>query len=68
MELEPAKPLQESNLSSSARLDTAKGIAKSVRLSPFTIRRMGYAGKITEYKCGRAVRYDLAEVLDFMRK
>ncbi len=47
-------------------LCTANEIAQQVRLSPFTIRRLGYAGKIKEYRCGAAVRYDPAEVLRLM--
>ena len=49
-------------------LDTADGTARFAKASPFTIRRLGAAGKIKVYRLGRAVRYDPGEVIEFMRK
>ena len=49
-------------------LETAEQTAQVVKSSPFTIRRLGAAGKIQVFRLGRAVRYDPAEVIDFMRK
>jgi DNA-binding TFAR19-related protein (PDSD5 family) len=48
---------------SQIELETAEGLARMLKLSPFTIRRLGYRGLIREYRCGRAVRYrvDAAE-------
>ena len=47
-------------------LETAEGLAKILKLSPFTIRRLGYRGAIREFRCGRAVRYRLDEILSWM--
>lgn len=47
-------------------LETAEGLAKILKLSPFTIRRLGYRGTIREFRCGRAVRYRLDEILNWM--
>jgi hypothetical protein len=47
-------------------LDTADGNAKRFKLSPFTVRRLGSSGKIREFRCGRAVRYSPAELLEWM--
>lgn len=49
-------------------LETAEGLAKILKLSPFTIRRLGYRGLIREFRCGRAVRYRLDEILNWMEK
>jgi len=49
-------------------LETADGLAKLLKLSPFTIRRLGYRGVIREFRCGRAVRYRLDEILSWMEK
>ncbi len=48
-------------------LDTAIGNGRRFKLSPFTIRRLGYAGKIREYRAGRAVRYDPEEIFRWMQ-
>ena len=45
---------------------SAMRLARDFDLSPFTIRRLGYAGKIKEYRCGRAVRYDPDELSRWM--
>ena len=45
---------------------SAKKLSQHIDLSPFTIRRLGYAGKIKEYRCGKAVRYSLEEVVAWM--
>ena len=47
-------------------LMTADGIAKRVQLSPFYVRRLGARGAIKRYKAGRAVRFDLQEILRWM--
>ncbi len=56
------------NLEVGMELETADGAARVVKSSPFTIRRLGAAGKIRVYRLGRAVRYNPAEVLEFMRQ
>ena len=47
-------------------LRTAPQAGQALALDPLTIRRLGYARKIREYRCGRAVRYNLTEILDWM--
>jgi len=49
-----------------SELETAEGNARRFKLSPFTIRRLGYAGSIKEFRCGRAVRYSPLEILRWM--
>ncbi|WP_447985025.1 hypothetical protein [Nitrospira sp. Nam74] len=50
------------------KLQSAVKLAKDKDLSHFTIRRLGWEGKIREYRCGRAVRYNPEELLAYMEK
>lgn len=50
------------------RLANAKSAVEEVGLNPFTIRRLGYSGKISVFRYGSAVRYDVDEIRDLMRK
>jgi len=47
-------------------LETAEGLGKILKLSPFTIRRLGYRGIIREFRCGRAVRFRIDEIISWM--
>lgn len=47
----------------SERLYTAREIAEVIGVAPGTILDWHEAGKIPSYRFGRAVRFDLAEVL-----
>ncbi|WHZ16639.1 MAG: hypothetical protein OJF52_003489 [Nitrospira sp.] len=47
-------------------LITAHGAGELFKLSPFTIRRLGYRGAIKEYRCGKAVRYSPEEIMRWM--
>lgn len=47
-------------------LDTAQGIAQRFKLSPFTIRRLGYRGVVKVFRCGSAVRFDPDEIKNWM--
>ena len=49
-------------------LETAQSLSKILKLSPWTIRRLGWRGVIREYRCGRSVRYRADEVLRWMEK
>ena len=46
----------------------AEEVAKIYDVNHFTIRRLGYAGKIPVYRCGKLVKYDPAEVRAYLRK
>lgn len=49
-------------------LQSAKKLAKDKNLSHYTIRRLGWDGKIREYRVGRAVRYSPDELVQYMAK
>ena len=49
-------------------LRSATALAKLFDVSPFTIRRLGYAGKLKEYRLGRSVRYDPSELTNLMKQ
>ena len=47
-------------------LRSAKTLAKDFDLSPFTIRRLGWEGRIREFRRGKAVRYSPQELWKLM--
>jgi hypothetical protein len=66
MKLSSARKAATVDLSHSKNLVSAQNAGAAVDLSPFTIRRLGYAGKIKEYRAGKAVRYSLVGIVAWM--
>jgi hypothetical protein len=50
-----------------AILVDAELAAAEVGLNPFTIRKLGAAGKVGVYRHGTAVRFNLEEIVQYMR-
>lgn len=52
----------------SVRLVTARELGEALGLAPGTILDQWEAGKLPGYKVGRAVRFDLEEILTLTRR
>jgi len=49
-------------------LFTVSEIAERLKLCSATIRRLGHIGAIRTFRVGRAIRYDLDEIVRWMKK